>query len=303
MAIPDFQTLMLPLLRHCADGGEHATRDVVPALAKEFELTEDELLELLPNVRQGRFYNRIGWAKSYLKQAGLLEITGRGIFRITPRGKDVLNSNPDHINIKFLQQFSEFAAFREGDASAGEGKEPEKLAESSTTPEELLESGYRTIRTALAADLLQKIKSCSSYFFERLVVELLVKMGYGGNLKDAGKVTGKGSDEGIDGIINEDKLGLDVIYIQAKKWEGTVSRPEIQKFAGALLGQKAKKGVFITTSAFTNEAREFVARLDSKIVLIDGEQLAQLMIDYNLGVSTVSTYEIKRIDSDYFSEE
>jgi restriction system protein len=213
----------------------------------------------------------------------------------------VLSQNPSRIDIKLLEQFPEFVEFRGGgkkDKEAPAGIEVE--ANGHQTPEELLEYGYQKIRQDLAQEVLNRVKASSPSFFERLVVELLVRMGYGGSRKDAGEVVGKSGDEGIDGIIKEDRLGLDVIYIQAKKWEGTVSRPEIQKFAGALQGQRAKKGIFITTSSFTNEAIEFASRIDSKIVLIDGKQLAQLMIDHDVGVSKVSSYEIKKIDFDYF---
>lgn len=301
MPIPDFQTLMLPLLRYCADGEEHSNRDAVPALAKEFGLSAEDLAELLPTGRQGRFDNRVGWAKSYLKQAGLLEFTGRGIFRITPRGHEVLKKKPARVDMKYLEQFPEYAAFREGSKRDGGIQELAKPTEA--TPEELLEAGYKQLRAALAADVLQQIKLASPAFFERVVVELLLKMGYGGTREDAGQVVGKSGDGGIDGIINEDRLGLDVIYIQAKRWEGDVGRPEIQKFVGALAGHKAKKGVFITTSGYTKEARTYAAQVDSKIVLIDGSMLSDLMMDFNLGVSTVTSYEIKRLDSDYFAEE
>lgn len=301
MPVPDFQTLMLPLLRYCADGREHSNRDAVPALAKEFGLSAGDLAELLPTGRQGRFDNRVGWAKSYLKQAGLLEFTGRGIFRITPRGQEVLKKKPARVDMKYLEQFPEYAAFREGSKREGDIQELAKPTEA--TPEELLEAGYKQLRATLAADVLQQIKSASPAFFERAVVELLLQMGYGGTREDAGQVVGKSGDGGIDGIINEDRLGLDVIYIQAKRWEGDVGRPEIQKFVGALAGHKAKKGVFITTSGYTKEARNYAAQVDSKIVLIDGPMLSDLMMDFNLGVSTVTSYEIKRLDSDYFAEE
>ena len=302
MAIPDFQTLMLPLLKFVSDQKEHTSQEAIDVLALEFGLTEREKNSLLPSGRQSVFVNRIAWAKSYLKQAGLIESPRRGFSRITPEGQGVLQQSPSRITIKFLEQFPEFLEFR------ARGKKEAPLLPNNeialeSPPEELLEAGYQALRSRLVSDLIQQVKTCSPRFFEKLVMELLVKMGYGSNLKDAGRLTGRSADEGIDGIINEDKLGLDVIYIQAKKWEGPVSRPEIQKFAGALLGQKAKKGVFITTSSFTGEAKDFAAKLDSKIVLIDGELLAQLMIDYNLAVSTIATYEIKRVDSDYFIEE
>ena len=236
-------------------------------------------------------------------QAKLFESPKRGFFKITKRGIELLNQNPQTVNDKTLQQFSEFKAF-----VSRKNKKSEKLSiqnneETLNTPEESLETAYQTIRNALANEILDKVKSCSPYFFEHLVVDLLVKMGYGRTLQDAGKAVGKSGDGGIDGIIKEDRLGLDVIYLQAKRWEAVVGRPEIQKFAGALQGQRARKGVFITTSDFTREAREYVSMIDSKIILIDGEQLAELMIDYNVGVANATVYEIKRIDSDYFLEE
>lgn len=303
MSIPDFQTLMLPLLRFCADGAVHDRHDALPILAKEFALSESELAELLPSGKQGKFVNRLAWAKSYLKQAVLLETTSRGVFRITERGQSVLAENPARIDMKFLERFSEYQAFR---SVQRDGKPPE--TESSemiqrVTPEELLESGYLQVRTALAADLLTQVKSASPAFFERLVVDLLLRMGYGGTREDAGQVVGKSGDGGIDGIIKEDRLGLDVIYIQAKRWEGDVGSSEIRNFIGALSVHKAEKGVFITTSGYNKNARETAAKVNSKIVLIDGPTLVELMIDFGLGVSTVNTYEIKRIDSDFFAED
>lgn len=302
MPIPDFQTLMLPLLRFCADGGEHGRHDALPFLAQEFALSESELAELLPSGKQAKFNNRIAWAKSYLKQAGLLETTTRGIFRISERGRSVLADNPVRVDMIYLERFPEYQAFRSGqrfgtqqDDAAGNIQQ--------VTPEELLESGYLQIRTALAADLLAQVKSASPKFFERTVVDFLLCMGYGGTREDAGQVVGKSNDGGIDGIIKEDRLGLDVIYIQAKRWEGDVGSSEIRNFIGALSVHKAEKGVFITTSGFTKNARETAAKVNSKIVLIDGPTLAELMIDFGLGVSTVNTYEIKRIDSDFFVED
>jgi restriction system protein len=302
MAIPDFQTLMLPLLRYCEDGKDHTKRDALPALAMEFSLTEAELFELLPTGRQGKFDNRVGWAKSYLKQAGLLEITGRGVFRITERGLQVLASKPLRIDMKFLEKYPEYLTFRNAGKNKKDKQETEEIVFEST-PEELLESGYRQLRSALAGELLQQVKAASPAFFERMVVELLLRMGYGGTREDAGQVVGKSGDGGIDGIIKEDRLGLDVIYIQAKRWEGDVGSSEIRNFIGALSVHKASKGVFITTSSFNKNARETAAKVNSKIVLIDGPMLAELMMDFGLGVSMVNTYEIKRIDSDYFEED
>lgn len=301
MAIPDYQSCMLPLLKFYADGQEHSFRETVDALAKEFKLTDAERREMLPSGQQEVFDNRVGWARTYLKKAGLIKTTKRGVNQITQRGLDVLNQNPDRIDVSFLAQFQEFKDFRALRRTRPE-EEP-KADLNNKTPEELLEAAYQKLRSDLATDLLQRLKTCSPSFFERLVVEVIVKMGYGGTRKDAGKAIGRSGDGGIDGIIKEDKLGLDVIYIQAKRWDNTVGRPEIQKFVGALTGQRAKKGLFITTSDFSSDAVDYVSRIDAKVVLIDGETLAQLMIDHNVGVSTIGTYEIKKIDSDYFSEE
>lgn len=302
MTIPDYQSLMLPILNLAADEREHSLQEATKILAGEFNLTETELAELLPSGRKTRFYDRVGWAVTYLRKAGLLTASGRGRFQISQRGLDVLKQPPKQINVEFLNQFDEFVEFRER-RDKGDEKEIAAGETDVQTPEEAIEAAYQSLRQTLAEDVLQTVKSCSPSFFERLVIDVLVKMGYGGTRKEAGKAVGRSGDGGIDGIINEDRLGLDVIYIQAKKWENPVGRPEIQKFAGALQGQRAKKGIFITTSTFTNEAKEFAARIDSKITLIDGETLSQLMIDYNVGVNSIVTYELKRIDSDYFNEE
>ena len=301
MAIPDYQTCMLPLLKFYMDGQEHTFRETIEALAKEFRLTDDERRKMLPSGQQEVFDNRIGWARTYIKKAGLIEAPRRGVNKITDRGLEVLKKKPVRIDVNYLAQFQEFKDFRALRHTRTED-EPE-LDLSNKTPEESLEGAYQKLRGDLAADLLQRLKICSPTFFERLVVEVIVKMGYGGTRKDAGRAIGKSGDGGIDGIIKEDKLGLDAIYIQAKRWENTVGRPEIQKFVGALTGQRAKKGLFITTSDFSSDAEDYVSRIDAKVVLIDGETLAQLMIDHNVGVSTVGTYEIKKVDSDYFSED
>lgn len=304
MAIPDFQTLMLPVLKSVGDGSEHLFRDVVEMLARQFGLTEAECKQLLPSGRYPTFDNRVGWAKTYLKKAGLIEQPKRSYLKITNRGMEVLQKNFPSINMKYLEQFPEYIAFRDNQEQ-GDGEQQELLSSpsQSETPEELIENGAKAIRKDLAEEILTRIKGCSPAFFERLVVELLVKMGYGGTRQDAGRAIGRSGDEGIDGVIHEDRLGLDVIYLQAKRWEGVVGRPEIQKFVGALQGQRAKKGVFITTSDFTKEAVDYVRNIDNKVVLINGSFLANLMIDHNVGVSLAATYEIKKIDSDYFLEE
>jgi len=303
MSIPDYQSLMLPLLKLTSDEKEHSLKAATEALAKEFNLSEIELAEMLPSARKTRFYDRVGWAGTYLRKAGLLESPRRGWFQVTKRGLDVLKKSPEKINVNFLEQFDEFLQFRERREKPVESHEVSENGGEPQTPEEAIELAYLRIRQSLADEILQTVKNCSPSFFEGLVIDILVKMGYGGTRKDAGKAVGKSGDGGIDGIINEDRLGLDVIYIQAKKWENPVGRPEIQKFAGALQGQRAKKGIFITTSTFTKEAQEFASRIDSKITLLDGETLSQLMIDYNVGVNSVASYELKRIDSDYFIEE
>ncbi|MDP1546881.1 MAG: restriction endonuclease, partial [Anaerolineales bacterium] len=273
MTIPDYQSLMLPILNLAADEQEHSLQEATKVLAEQFKLTEAELAEMLPSARKTRFYDRVGWAATYLRKAGLLNATGRGRFQISPRGLDVLKQAPKQITVEFLSQFDEFIEFRaRRDKEDEEEITPREI--DVQTPEEAIEAAYQSLRQTLAEEVLQTVKGCSPAFFERLVIDVLVKMGYGGTRKEAGKAIGKSGDGGIDGIINEDRLGLDVIYIQAKKWENPVGRPEIQKFAGALQGQRAKKGIFITTSGFTNEAKEFASKIDSKITLIDGEMLS-----------------------------
>lgn len=306
MAIPDYQSIMLPLLQLAATdpNKDFALREAVSLLAANFKLTDEELQELLPSGKQATFVNRVGWASTYLKKAGLLESNKRGFFKLAERGANVLAQNPSTINVQYLKQFPEFLEFQAARSAQEEGAASDSNSTDSLTPEESLEIEYQKIRENLASQLLDRIKQSSPNFFERLVVELLVKMGYGGSRSDAGRAVGKSNDGGIDGIIKEDKLGLDVIYIQAKRWdENTVGRPDVQQFAGALQGQRASKGIFLTTSKFSNEAQDYVSKIGSKIVLINGEQLAQLMIDHNVGVSVSTSYEIKRIDSDYFSEE
>jgi restriction system protein len=302
MAIPDYQTVMLPLLRFLKDGKEHNIGEVVDSLADEFNLSAEERQQLLGSGQPTVIRNRAGWARTYLKKAGLISSTRRGYFCITERGQSVLASEPDRIDVKYLEQFPEFVAFRELRHERPDEAVPVTVS-SDATPEEALDAAYGRLRLDLEAELLDQVKSASPSFFERLVVELLVRMGYGGTLRDAGQAVGKSGDGGIDGIIKEDRLGLDVIYIQAKRWDSTVGRPEIQKFAGALQGHRARKGVFITTSSFSSDALEFASRIDSKIVLIDGAALAKHMIDHNVGVSVSRSYEVKKIDSDYFSEE
>ena len=305
MPIPDFQAIMLPLLRLIADKKEHKITDLVTRLSEQFKLSEDEKKELLPSGQTFVFGSRVGWARTYFKKAGLVDSFKRGTITITQRGIDILKNNPPTINVRLLKQFPEFVEFHspKKDESLIVNSSIEEI--NTETPEETLENAYLKIRKTLAQELINKVMSLPPNFFEKLVVELLVKMGYGGSLKDAGRAVGKSGDEGIDGTIKEDKLGLDIIYIQAKRWQpgNVVGRPELHKFVGALAGQGAKKGIFITTSSFTKEAIEYIPRNETKMVLIDGEMLAQLMIDYNIGVTLQQTYEVKRIDNDYFGEE
>jgi restriction system protein len=306
MPIPDYQTLMLPLLKVAQNKRECTLKEAIEILAAEFNLTEQERTELLPSGQAFLFSNRVGWSRTYLKKAGLLDSHKRGSISITPRGLALLKTIPGRIDNKTLKQYPEFLEFQNYKREDGESVISADITpETETqTPEEIIDNAYQRIRKSLAQEIIDTVRSLSPSFFERLVVELLVKMGYGGSIKDAGKAVGKTNDEGIDGTIKEDKLGLDIIYIQAKRWQAgnTVGRPELHKFVGALAGQGAKKGIFITTSTFTKDARDYTPRNETKIVLIDGEELAQLMIDYNLGVSLQRTYEIKRLDGDYFEE-
>ena len=311
MPIPDYQTLMLPVLRLAANGEEYRFRDAVEEVARQFAVTDEERAEMLPSGRAPLFNNRVGWARTYLKQAGLLQSEKRGSFRITDRGRQLLATNPKAIDVELLEQYPEFREFRARRREKGNettsDSESNKLrsdeARDDQTPEDALASAYNKLRGDLESELLEQVKGASPAFFERLVVDLLVSMGYGGSRVDAGRAIGRSGDGGIDGIINEDRLGLDVIYIQAKRWDTAVGRPEIQKFAGALQGQRANKGVFITTSNYSREAVEYANVISAKIILVDGERLASLMVDHNIGVATIGVYEVKRIDSDYFEGE
>jgi restriction system protein len=291
---------MLPLLRLLGDGKEHRLRDVVSALEQQFGLTKEERKALLPSARQPIFHNRVGWARTYLKHAGLLEAPRRGWMRITEQGLEVLKQTPERIDVHFLMQFEEFRIFR----SPPRPPSPSGAADiEGETPEELLANAYGEHKRSVLSELLELVKKASPEFFERLVVQLLVKMGYGGSYQEAVQAVGRSGDEGVDGVIKEDRLGLDVIYLQAKRWEGPVGRPELQKFAGALQGLRARKGVFITTSSFTKDAIDYADRLDIKIVLIDGQRLAELMFEYGVGVAIASTYAVKKVDHDFFLEE
>ncbi len=302
MAVPDFQSFFKPLLEMANDGKEHAIKDARKVIASRMKLTQEDLKDLLPSGTQPKFDNRVAWAKIYLTKAKVLETPRRAHFKITDRGRSLLKAGHDRIDVKILNQYPEFVEFHTMKNEQPSSSSPSDVTPIET-PEETLQKAYQSIRNELATDILDRIKGNSPQFFERLVVDVMVAIGYGGSHADAGKSIGQSGDEGIDGIIKEDRLGLDVIYLQAKRWAGTVGRPEIQKFVGALHGKRAKKGVFITTGAFSVDARSYVESIDPRVILIDGNTLAELIIDYGLGTNIVAKYEIKRIYSDYFTEE
>ncbi len=305
MAIPDFQSIMLPLLTMAGDRQIHRLRESVAILAKDFRLTEEETTELVPSGQQPRFHNRVAWARTHLKKAGLLESPNRGSFRITDRGLGVLAKRPSQIDSEFLKQFDEYRTFRQprltGTESAAANELDDDLVQG--PPVEFLDEAYHVFRQNLASEILETVKGSPDWFLEKLVVDLLVKMGYGGSRQEAGKAIGRSGDGGIDGIIKEDRLGLDIIYVQAKRWEKDVHRPEVQKFAGALQGRHARKGVFITTSDFSTGACKYAERIESKIILIRGAELAELMIEHDVGVVTEATHTLKKIDPEYFPDE
>jgi len=305
--IPDYQTLMLPLLKLVSDSEEHKMREIIEELAMQFKLSDDDRKALLASGSQFVFNNRVGWAKTYLKKARLLDLPKKATVVITPLGLETLKDNPGRIDAKFLRKFPSFIEFQNisRDDNDDDTIPDVSISQTEKTPEESLDLAYKRIRKTLSIELLSKVTDLPPEFFEKLVVDLIVRMGYGGSIADAGKAIGRSGDEGIDGTIKEDKLGLDIIYVQAKRWKpgNVVGRPELHKFVGALAGQGAKKGIFLTTSSFTKEALEYVPKNETKIVLIDGARLAQLMIDYNLGCSVQQIYEVKKLDSDYFGEE
>lgn len=312
MAIPNVEGILLPFLKRLSHRSEVAFRETVSGLAEHFALTSEEQEQMLPSRRARLFANRVGWARMYLKHAGLLTSPRRGYMQITPRGEALLAEHPAAIDNRTLDRYPEFRAFRTRSAS-GEGAGSDlptspsstpAVAASPLSPDEQMEAANQALAAALRSDLAAQLIACTPAFFEELVVQLLLKMGYGGSRKEAGRAVGRTGDGGIDGVIAEDRLGLDSIYVQAKRWQGSVGEPDVRNFLGALVGRGASKGVFITTSSFSEPARSFVSRsLQQRIVLIDGDRLAELMIEHDLGVSTVATYQVKRIDSDFFSDE
>jgi restriction system protein len=306
MPVPDFQSIMLPFLQTLEDGAERSMREMGDLLAAKFSLTDSELQELLPSGQATLFSNRVAWAKTHLKNAGLVDNPNRGRVRISELGRSVLAQAPATVNMNFLRQYESYQRFTgqikesEDDSTDTIGITP---ALDDRTPLELFESSYAKLRAALAEELLAKLIECSPQFFERIVVKLLHAMGYGGQFGE-GRVTNYSHDGGIDGVISEDKLGLDVVCIQAKRWQGTVSRPTVQSFVGSMDLIRAKKGVVITTSDFSRDAYEFVDRIEGKrVVLMNGKQLAQFMIDHNVGVSVTGTYNIKEVSNDFFEED
>lgn len=305
MAIPGFQELTIEVLKVVGDGEEHRLRDIVDAVADRVGLSDEEQAELLASGQQTVIHNRVSWAAMYLFRAGLLARPRRGIYTITTEGRKVLNDPPDMVDIAYLRRYSgiqEFLAKSTADGGSSGGQQAAATT-SEVSPIEAMETAAETIRAELADEILEQIKALSPAFFERLVVELLVKMGYGGSIRDAGRAIGKSGDGGIDGIIKEDRLGLDTIYVQAKRYDSqSIGRPAVQTFAGALQGVRARKGVFLATSTFTEDAQDFASSIDARIILIDGQQLARYMIDHNVGVTVTHAFEIKRIDADFFDE-
>lgn len=303
MAIPDFQSIMRPVLATVQNGAPLALNELRERVADQFQLSEDERKERLPSGNQTVINNRVGWARTYLNKAGLLCIPAKGMVQITPGGLDALADGPERITVRWLKQFPEFANFHTAKPQVADLPAALDIEISETTPDEQLAEAHQALMQSLADELLAQLRAATPSFFEQLVVDLMIAMGYGGSRKEAGKATQATNDGGIDGIIKEDKLGLDVIYLQAKRWTNTVHRPEIDKFIGALTRQRARKGVFITTSDFSDGARTAALGLDIKVVLIDGVELARLMVENNLGVSVKQVYEVKQLDSDYFAGE
>ncbi len=299
MTVPDYQSLMFPVLEYAGDGKEHTVSEARQYLIRRFGLSDEDAAELLLSGRQTILSNRVGWAITYLRQAGLLESSARGQFRLTTRGKMVMDERPPELNVHYLERFPDFRAFRSRHAEKTDERDSANQ-EQDATPEERIEAAYKSWSDSLAADLLTRVRTCPPSFFERLVLDLLLAMGYGGSRQEAAAVVGRSGDGGIDGIINEDKLGLDVVYVQAKRWEGQVGAPVVNAFVGALAGKHADKGVLITTSSFTTAAVEFVRAVSVRVVLIDGIRLAELMIEHGVGVTDTATYTLKRIDEDYF---
>jgi restriction system protein len=296
VSIPGFPTLMLPLLRLLGDEKEWPNVALRRELANQFGLSEDEQQQVFGKHPTPRFTNRVAWAIVHLKRAGLIQSPTEESLRITPNGLDLLSRQPERITFAILKGYTDYT---KGRSALSDSAPADAGDEQPTTPEEALEASYQSIRDKLADELLSRVRNASARRFEEIVLELLVAMGYGGSVADAAQAVGGPRDGGIDGLIKEDKLGLDVICVQAKRWKETVGRPIVQAFAGSMEAVKARKGVLITTSAFSPDAKEYVSRIDRKIVLVDGPTLAGLMIDHDVGVTTSRQYVVKKIDSDY----
>lgn len=306
MPVPDFQTLMRPLLDEYATGGERRIADVRAVLAERLGLTEEELAERLPSGLARTFDNRVGWAATYLYRVGLLARPRRSVYVVTERGWNVLAANPERVDLGVLSQFPEFAQFRKASGARRTSRtaaETTNVVTETATPEERIDAAYQELRQALIAEVRDRISAVSPTAFEDLVLDVLHAMGYGDGTEHSRLRTGASGDAGIDGVIREDRLGLDVVYVQAKRWESTVGRPVVQGFVGALQGARASKGIIFTASAFSGEAHEYAASVSPRVVLVDGEHLAALMIDHNVGVSDRETYAVKRVDNDYFGDD
>lgn len=304
MAIPDFQSCMRPLLVAIQDGKQTPFSDAFQRVCEHFNLSEEELNELLPSGKQTVIKNRVAWSNTYLKKAGLISAADRGVIKITELGLKTLKECPNRVDVKYLKQFPDFAEFHQVKRSSTPKIEADSEDEEATDPVERLEKAHSEIQQSLVSELLQVVKNQTPQFMEALVVELMQAMGYGGWSKDSGKATQYTGDGGIDGIIDEDPLGLDTIYLQAKRYtENTIGRPDIQAFVGALEMKRARKGVFITTSRFSSDAVEYIKMIEKKVVLIDGQKLAELMIKHNIGVANKDIYRIKTIDTDYFNDQ
>ena len=304
MPIPDYQSIMLPILKLISDRQEYSNKELVKKVAAHFSMTDKEQSEMLPSQRQSVLSNRVAWAIAYLKKAGLITSPRRGIQTLTLRGKQALAQRPETINNSFLMQYPEFCDF------VGKEKSSDSVLINGIirpievrTPQEIMAESYREINSALASELIEQILHLPPGFFERLVLDLLLAMNYGGSPEDAAQVVGKSGDEGIDGIIKQDRLGLDIIYVQAKRWKENVGGPIVQAFIGALHLRSAQRGILITTSCFTSQAKELAAKSATRVILIDGILLAQLMIEHNIGVAIETEYKLKRIDTDYFADD
>lgn len=304
MTLPDYQSFMLPVLKFAADGCERRVRDAVEGVADMLQISDEDKQEMLPSGTQTRLYNRVGWSVTYLHKAGLLNKPQRGWFKITESGQSLLRSNPEKIDNSTLEEYESFRQFKSKKNDTAESREQQDQQDNDTasTPEERIEQSIVELNKSLMDEISDSLSTVDPGRFEQIVVDLLVAMGYGGSRADASQVIGKPGDGGIDGTIKEDRLGLDVVYVQAKRWQGPVGRKEIQSFAGSLEGERASKGVFITTSTYSKQAEEYVNNIGKRIILIDGDRLARLMIDHGVGVTEVRSYSVCKLDSDYYED-